>query len=164
MQELNRVIFTARKISFGKVMFLHLSVILFTGEGVSLTQTPPGQRSPLWTETSSLMLLECFIFISSNDKLLPPVFTGVCHSVHRGVVRGCSWGACVVAPGGMRGYSWGGMRGCSGGVCVVAPRGVRGCSQGGHVWLPGGVCMVAPGGCAWLLGGACVVFPMRYGQ
>ena len=28
------------------------------------------------------------------------VFTGVCDSVHRGVVRGCSGGACVVAPGG----------------------------------------------------------------
>ena len=35
-----------------------------------------------------------------------------------GVMRGCSGGACMVAPGG----------------CVVAPGGVHGCSQGGHAW------------------------------
>ena len=56
-------------------------------------------------------------------SLLPPanevcegyVFTGVCHSVHRGGVRGCSGGV----GGGVRGCSWGGMGGCSGGACVV---------------------------------------------
>ena len=76
--------------------------------------------------------------------LLPPanvvcegyVFTHVCHSVHRG-----------------------GMRGCSGGACVVAPRGVRGCSQGGHACLGGSMC--GKGGCAWHRGvcmakGVCV--------
>ena len=57
------------------------------------------------------------------NHLLPPanevcegyVFTGVCHSVHRGR-------ACVVASGGrgMHGCSLGGMCGCSGGVCMVA--------------------------------------------
>ena len=41
------------------------------------------------------------------SPLLPPanevcegyVFTGVCHSVHRGGMHGCSGGACVVARG-----------------------------------------------------------------
>ena len=82
-------------------------------------------------------------------------------------------GACVVAPGGMRGCSggcawllWGGMRGCSrggvwllwGGMCGCSQGGMHGCSRGGHAWL-------LPGGCAWLLqgdmrgcsGGACMV-------
>ena len=90
-----------------------------------------------------------------NAYLLPPtnevcegyVFTGVCHSVHRG--------------GGMRGCSRGGsVRGCSG-EGMVAPRGhawllwggVCGCSGGQHAWLlPGGVCMVAPRG-------VCMVVP-----
>ena len=35
---------------WGKVMFLHLCVILFTGEGVSLTETPRGQRPPYGKE------------------------------------------------------------------------------------------------------------------
>ena len=70
------------------------------------------------------------------------------------------WGACMVAPGGMHGCSWGSMHGCSQG-------GVHGCSQGGHAWLlpggvrgySGGVCMVALGG-VWLLQwGACMVAP-----
>ena len=79
----------------------------------------------------------------TRGRSLPPanevcegnVFTGVCHSVHRG--------ACVVAP--------------QRGTCVVLPWGVCGCSEGGgHVWLlPGGACVVA---------GGCVVFSMRYGQ
>ena len=53
-------------------------------------------------------------------------------------------GACVVAPGG--------LRGCSGGACMVALGGVHGCSRGGHAWLLWGVCMVARGGmrgCSW---------------
>ena len=99
------------------------------------------------------------------------IFTPVCHSVHRGGVRGCSgghaWllrGACMVAPGGC---AW-----LLGGACMVAPGGVHGCSggacvvaQGGHAWLlqggmrgcSGGACMVALGGHAWLLRGACMV-------
>ena len=57
------------------------------------------------------------------------------------------------------------MRGCSGGACMVAPGGVHGCSGGmhgcsrGRAWLPWGACMVALGGCAWLLRGACMVAP-----
>ena len=55
-----------------------------------------------------------------------------CPSVHGGGMRGCSGGgACVVVlGGGIHGCSRGGMRGCSGGACVVAPGGVRGCSGG----------------------------------
>ena len=97
-----------------------------------------------------------FIIITARKRVCEGyVFTGVCHSVHRGAVRGCSGG-------GMCGCSGGGMHGCSRG-------GVHGCS-GGHAWLlPGGVCVVAlgEGECAWLLrgrgsvhgcsGGACVV-------
>ena len=94
-----------------------------------------------------------FWFISKRNfcVLLPPanevcegyVFTGVCHSVHRGGgVRGCSGGgACMVAPGG---------------ACVVAPGGRGACvvARGACVVALGG--MVAPGG-MWLLWGACVV-------
>ena len=74
---------TSRKRSCGKVMFLHLSVILFTGgEGVSVCSVwchflsdrdpPPGQRPP-WTETplyckerAVLILLYC-ILIQTED-------------------------------------------------------------------------------------------------
>ena len=76
------------------------------------------------------------------------IFTPVCHSVHRGGMRGCS-------QGGMRGCSQGGW-----GACVIAP------GEGGqHAWLLGGACVVA-GGAAWLLWGGlrgcfrgCVVAP-----
>ena len=98
----------------------------------------------------------------------------------RGGVRGCSGGACMVAPGGhMRGCSGGGMCGCSKGgmcgclggacmvawgVCVVLFGGVHGFIQGGmHGFIQGG------GACMVLFGGACMVFSvfldtMRYGQ
>ena len=49
--------------------------------------------------------------------------------VARGV-HGCSWGACVVAPGG---HAW-----LIRGACMVAPGGVRGCS--------GGMCGCSGGG------------------
>ena len=91
------------------------------------------------------------------------IFTPVCHSVHRGGMRGCS-------QGGMRGCSqggWGGMCDCSRGggeACVVARGGMCGCwggcmvALGGPAWLLQGVC-VAPGGHVWLLPGACMVAP-----
>ena len=92
----------------------------------------------------------------TNATLLPPatklgqgnIFRSVCpHSVHRGGMRGCSRGACMVAPGGMRGCSWGVCMVVPRGVCMVAPGGV--CLLWGHVWL-------LPGGYAWLLwGGMC---------
>ena len=79
----------------------------------------------------------------------------------------------MVAPGGACGCSGGGVRGCSRGACMVAPGGhawllprggMCGCSQGGHAWLLrggmhscyqggmrgcSGACMVALGGRAW---------------
>ena len=62
----------------------------------------------------------------------------------RGGMRGCSRGACVVAPGGACVVALGGMHGCSGGACMVAL----------------GACVVAPrGACVVALGGACVVAP-----
>ena len=53
-------IITARKRSCGKVMFLHLRVILFTG-GVSVREIhPPGQRLPPYgNERAVRILLEC---------------------------------------------------------------------------------------------------------
>ena len=75
------------------------------------------------------------------------IFTPVCHSVHRGGVRGCSWGACVVAPGGC---AW------------LLPGGHAWLLRGGCVWLLGGACVVALGGPAWLLGGACMVAQGEY--
>ena len=105
--------------------------------------------------------------------LLPPanevcegyVFTGVCLS--KGGVRGCSWGAYIVAPrGGMRGCSWGAWLLPGGhvwllpgghvwllqGACVVAPRGVHGCSRGGCM-VALGVCGCSQGACVVALGG-----------
>ena len=73
--------------------------------------------------------------------------------------------ACVVALGGR--HAWlvqGGMRGCSGGACMVAPRGVHGCS-GGHAWfLWGGIRGCSGGGHAWLLPGGHAWDTMRYGD
>ena len=117
--------------------------------------------------------------MSFVHSFLPPatklgqgyVTTGVCDSVHRGVVHGC-WGvhgchreeqgaymvarghACLLGGAWLKGgHAWllggawlpGGMHGCWG-ACMVAG-GVCGC------W---GACMVARGH-AWLLGEACVV-------
>ena len=84
------------------------------------------------------------------------IFTPVCHSVHRGDVRGCSRGggrAWLLWGGGMHGCSGGDVRGCSGGACMIAPGGPAWLLLGGPVWLlwggmrscSGGACMVAPG-------------------
>ena len=98
------------------------------------------------------------------------IFTPVCHSVHRGGMRGCSgWGACVVAPGGHAWLLWGGhawllgghawllkgvIRGCSGGACVVALGGVHGCSGGACVVLfGGGACFYSGGIRGFIQGG-----------
>ena len=87
----------------------------------------------------------------SFPTLLPPanevcegyVFTGVCHSVHRGGMHGC--------PGGMHGCSWGGACVVSfGGACMVALGGMHGFIWGACVVLFGRACVV-------LFGGACVV-------
>ena len=77
------------------------------------------------------------------------IFTPVCHSVHRGGVRGCS-GGCVVA----RGHAWflGGACVVPWEACVVTPGGHAWLLGGRHAWLLRGACMVSPGGHAWLLG------------
>ena len=58
-------------------------------------------------------------------------------------------GACVIAPGG--------MRGCSREACMLAPRGACMLAPRGHACLLSGwACMLAPGGHACLLpGGVC---------
>ena len=101
-------------------------------------------------------------FPGGANLLLPPatklgqgnIFRSVCpHSVHRGGMRGCSGGVCMVAPQG-RGLPGacvvalgGGVHGCSRGACMVA--------RGACVVAPGG-CVFCSGGCAWLLqGGMC---------
>ena len=120
-------------------MFLHLSVILFTGVCVSqhaLGQTPP------WADISQHALGQtlpplqadgyCCGWYTSywNSFLLPPankvcegyVFTGVCLST--------PGGACVVLFGGMRGFIWGACMVLFGGACVVL--------FGGHAWFYSG--------------------------
>ena len=122
------------------------------------------------------------IFTARKRSLRGYVFTGVClstwggrawllfgvHGCSWGVVRGCSRGACMVAPGwgvwllpgghmwlllgGMHGCSWGGvwlLRGW--GACVVAPIGACVVAPGGHAWLlPGGLhgCFQGVYGCS----------------
>ena len=74
-----------------------------------------------------------------------------------GGVHGCSRGACVVAPGGVRGCSWGGA--CvvaPGGACWLLLGGMHGCSGGMRGCSRGGACVVARGGVHG--------FSMRYGQ
>ena len=62
------------------------------------------------------------------------IFTPVCHSVHRGGMRGCSWGGMVAR-----------------GACMVALGGHAWFYSGGHAWFySGGACMVLFGpGHAW---------------
>ena len=48
------------------------------------------------------------------------IFTPVCHSVHRGGMRGCFWGGCAwLLLGGCAWLLQGGMHGCSQGACVA---------------------------------------------
>ena len=84
-------------------------------------------------------------------------------------MRGCSGGACVVAPG-EGGHAWliggrgacmvdwggGGMRGCSRGRVWLPPGGVHGCSGG--AWFFGECMVFAGGACVVFSGGACMVF------
>ena len=64
------------------------------------------------------------------------IFTPVCHSVHRGGMRGCSVGWCMVAPGGC-GFFPGGMHGFFwGGVCGFFGEG------GMHGFFRRGACML----------------------
>ena len=80
------------------------------------------------------------------------VFTGICDSVNRGGMRGCS-------RGGMPGFIRGGA--CVvlfGGACVVLFGGRAWFYSGGHVWFySGGMRGFIWGACVVLFGGACVV-------
>ena len=72
-----------------------------------------------------------------------------------GGMRGCSRGGCVVAPGGdMRGCSQGACMVAPRGACMVAPGGQHGCSWGVGM-AKGGMC--GEGGRACMVRGACVV-------
>ena len=101
------------------------------------------------------------------------IFTPVCHSVHRGDVRGWSRGGMRGCSGGVHGCS-GGMRGFSGGAYVVlfgghawfySGGGMRGFIQGqtwfylgGHAWFySGGVCGFIQGGMRGFIRGVCMV-------
>ena len=55
-----------------------------------------------------------------------------------------AWGACMVAPGGVHGFSGG---------CMWLLQGA---------WFLRGACVVALGGCAWLLWGRCAWDTTRY--
>ena len=89
------------------------------------------------------------------------IFTPVCHSVHRGGMRGCSWGGgmCGCSRGAGRGCAWllqGGVHGFIQGACVVL---FGGCVVlfGGAWFYLGGVCGFIQGACVVLFGGACMV-------
>ena len=113
---------------------------------------PNGQ----FLKMSCVVLFACFL-PPANEVCEGYVFTGVCHSVHRVGVHGCSWGGGHARLlGGHAWLLWGGMHGCSWGACVVA-LGVCVVALGGACMVaPGGACMVTPGGHAWLLwGGVC---------
>ena len=137
---------------WGKVIFLHQFVILFTGGGACVV-APGGWHA--W-----LLLGGCMVALGGHAWLFwgggVHVYSGghawlLPGGVHGclGGMHGCSRRVYMVAPGG--------MCGCSSGACVVAPRGcVHGCSQGGVCGCSqGGVCGCSPGG-AWDM--------MRYGD
>ena len=98
---------------WGKVIFLHLFVILFTGGGHAWLLPGGG-------------VCGC----SQGVCVVAP--GGCAWLLLEGSMHGCSQGVCMVAPGGhawllcgVCGCSWGGMCGCTGGG-VVAPRDVHG--------------------------------------
>ena len=90
-------------------------------------------------------------FITARKRSLGQgnIFTPVCHSVHRGGVRGFIWGACVVLFGGACVVLFGGACVVLLGACVVL--------FGGCMVLFRGACMVLLGGMRGFIRGACVV-------
>ena len=125
-------------------------------------------------------------FLTCNTYLPPAnevcegyVFTGVCDSVNRGGVRGCSRGACVVLfggghawfyLGGMHGFIWGGVHGFIRGACMVLFGGHAWFYLGGHAWFYlggvrgfiGGHACFYSGGVRGFIGGACMVLFRGY--
>ena len=130
---------------WGKVIFLHQFVILFTGGACMVA--PWGACMVLFGECV-VLFGGCVLALGGHAWLL--------------------WGACMVLfGGGMRGFIWGACMVLFGG-CVVLFGGMCACSGGmrGFIW---GACMVLFGGHAWFyLGGMHVFFSfsdtMRYGQ
>ena len=94
-------------------------------------------------ENIALKTCFCVVFLSCyrpQTKFAKVMFLQVSVCPQGGGVRGCSRGACVIAPGlgGVYGFFGGG--GCSWGACVIAAGGVHGCSGGGvHVFSGRGV-------------------------
>ena len=115
---------------WGKIIFLHLFVILFTWEGGACVIAPGGRGVCVVASGGACM-------VAPRGRGACMVAPGGC--AYQGGMCGCSQGR------GMCGCSWGGMHGCSG-VCMVAPRGAC-------MVAPGGACMVAWGVC--VLGGIC---------
>ena len=132
-------------------------------------------------------VLDHLVFITRRKRSLGQgnIFTPVCHSVHRGGMRGFIWGACMVLLGGHAWFYSGACMVLFKGVCVVLLGGMHGFIWGACMVLFGGACMVLfgracvilfggcvwfySGGHAWFYGGACMVFSifsdtMRYGQ
>ena len=141
---------------WGKVIFLHLFVILFTGGACVVAPGEGGMRG-----CSGGGMHGCSGGVCGCSGGSAWLFGGCAW-----LLGGCAWllqggwGACVVALGG---YVWllgGRHTWLLQGVCVVAQGGVRGC-LGGCAWLlwggmhgcSGGACMVARGGHVWLLQG-----------
>ena len=135
---------------WGKVIFLHQFVILFTGEacvvawGGGVCGCLGGHVGLLWGA--------CMVAPRGG-------MCNVAQGEHAWLLQG---GACMVAPGGHAwllpgGHVWfysGGMCGFIWGVCMFYSGGMHG-FIGGHAWF--------------YLGGACMVFSvfsdtMRYGQ
>ena len=118
---------------WGKVIFLHLFVILFTGGHAWLLQmgacmvAPGGHAWLLWGGGGGHVWL----------------LQGACV-----VAGGCAW-----LLGGMCGCSQGGMCGCSGGHAWLLQGG------GWHVWLLWGACMVALGDMCGCCQGVCMAAP-----
>ena len=133
--EPERLLPPANKV-WGKVIFLHLFVILFMEGHAWLL----GGHVWLWGHAWLLGgMLGCrgVCMVAGRRVWL----WGAC--MVAGGMHGC-WGACVVAGGCV--WLWGGMHGCWG-ACMVA----------GGVW-PWGTCMVAGGLCIVAGGwGACMV-------
>ena len=123
---------------WGKVIFLHQFVILFTGgmhgcpRGVCVV-APGGLHGFIWGA--------CMVLFGGHAWF----YSGGMHGFIQGGMHGFIWGHAWFYSGGMYRFIQG--------ACMVALGGVHGCS--------GGACMVAPGGHAWLLQGGLRGFIQR---
>ena len=126
---------------WGKLIFLHLFVILFTGGAYMVAP-----RGRAWLLRGVCMVAWGGMHGCSGGVCMVAlgvyvVAPGGCLVASRGACMVAPGGACMVAPGGHVWLLWGGMHGCSRGA-------MHGCS----------------GGCAWLLGGGHASDMTRYGD